>query len=129
MTQQGCYEISVQIIFILLLAMALGESRLRTPQGLSPSWAILTILAIAIAMAGGQIAALRAFQQPANPTLLHEMTTASISASIAFLVMQLGVTAYRDATGVEDVPWNPHGMIIHLAGLAMGLGALLALSV
>lgn len=95
------YEAVAQIIPILLLAMAVGESRLQARKSVSPVFAVFAVLAIGGVMVAGEVAALRVLGDGSGSNIAKQLTAISVAIGLAVIVNYLAVRIYRDVAGEE----------------------------
>lgn len=103
-TQRGFYEAAAQIIPILLLALAVGESRLKFRARGKPLVVIGAAFFFGCSVVGGEIAALRVLETGHDSAFLKGVTVISLSFGFAFLLQYLAWAAYRDIAGEDASP-------------------------
>ncbi|HEV7563006.1 MAG TPA: hypothetical protein VGO24_05845 [Solirubrobacterales bacterium] len=98
------YEAAAQVIPILLLALAVGESRVKLQTRPNPVVAICLVALFGGCMIAGELAALRVLSEGHDSDFLHGLTVASLAFGLSFLLQYLAWAAFRDVVGPEKEP-------------------------
>jgi hypothetical protein len=95
-SRQGFYEAVAQIIPILFLALAVGESRLKSRRNRDPFIVLSVILGVALTMLAGELAALRVLFTESDSEVLRGLCIASLALGFTLVLDYLGQAAFRD---------------------------------
>jgi ABC-type nickel/cobalt efflux system permease component RcnA len=98
------YEAAAQVIPVLLLAAAVGESRIKVRRQVTARSAIGFIFLIAGAICAGELAALRALATGDDSQVLLALAALSLGLGLGLVVQYLGLAAYRDIAGDDAKP-------------------------
>jgi hypothetical protein len=116
------YEAAAQVIPILLLTLAVGESRIKPRSRGTPLVAIGSVAAFGGCIIAGELAALRVLSLGHDSEALHSLTVLSLMIGLAFLLKYLAWAAYREVAGPEAEPSaavaNALPLVTLLAGVA-----------
>jgi hypothetical protein len=118
----GFYEAAAQVIPVLLLVMAFGESRLRVerPEEATYLDAYAVLLGFLILVVG-EVAALRVLLTGNDDGGLHFMAASGVAYGLAFIVSRFALQTLGDLRKQEDAPedsvhWES-SFVVFLAGV------------
>jgi hypothetical protein len=122
------YEASAQVIPVLLLAAAVGESRVKIRKRVNGHAAIILVFAVALAICAGEVAALRVLTSGDDSKLLFDLTAMSLGLGLGFLIQYLSRAAYNDVVGPDVKPSATEDWMLTIGGLLVAVGTVLFLA-
>jgi hypothetical protein len=122
------YEAAAQIIPVLLLAAAVGESRLKVRNEIDARLAGAVVFLVAVTICVGEIAALRVLVVGHDSRGIFDLTIFSLGIGLGFVVQYLTLAAYRDVAGPDAEPTEAVGWMVMLGSVLISIGTLLFLA-
>lgn len=101
-SDRSYYEAVAQVIPILLLAMAIGEARVRIRDTVSLRSAVLGVLFIGAVLVAAEVAALRVLMAGEGSRIAKDLTALGLGVGLAWVVRTLAIAVSRDKTEDED---------------------------
>jgi hypothetical protein len=121
------YEAAAQVIPVLFLAAAVGESRLKVRRVTNPYAAMSVIFIVAFAIAAGEVAALRVLVTGDGSETTFGLTTVSLGLGLGFVIQYLALAAYQDVAGDAAEPSETARWMLFAGALVVGGGTAVAL--
>lgn len=125
--QMQFYEAAAQVIPVLLLVMAVGESSLR-PRRTEPRWASYLALAMVFFIVIGEIVALGVLASGEEGRLSRSLTAQSIGMGLSFIVFRFALSLWEDSKKADAGNQSWATVLMLPVGLVAGIAVLLASS-
>jgi hypothetical protein len=128
MVDKSFYEVIAQIIPVLMLTMAVGETRVRVRDTISPRGAILGVLLIGAVLVAGELSALRAIETGYGTELTKDLAVFAVAVGLGWVVRSLAAIVHRDcAEGEDEEPPPEIALLIDGSFVVTAVGVVLVL--
>jgi hypothetical protein len=122
------YEEASQVIPVLLLAAAVGESRLKARKRVNANAAVVGFFVVAAVICAGEVAALRVLITGQDSETLFDLTTLSLGLGLGFVIDYLVHAVFRDVVGPDAPPKGATEWLLTLGTLVVALGTVFLLA-
>ena len=115
---QGFYEVTAQVIPVLLLVVSVGEFRMRKSRP-EPLWVIYGIFMLLLLVLAGEIAALSALAQQASSRWINFFIASSIGIGLSYIFFRFSEQTFGEAKEMRPKARTRPFQILGLLGAGL----------